>query len=119
VVACCTVTGEPDGTHLSVEEWFPRWDEWLTGIALCGQSAEQGTLPPDTPVTCQDCEGYRDTYERALAGRPTAEQEELAALRRKLARIEQMADAWQQQFPDNIRTAAVVEALRIVIQEQP
>jgi hypothetical protein len=37
---------------------------------------------------------------------------------RKLARIEQMADAWKQRFPDTIRTAAVVEALRIVIQEQ-
>ena len=38
---------------------------------------------------------------------------------RKLARIEQVATAWEQQLPDTIRTATVVEALRIVIQEQP
>lgn len=80
VVACCTVTGEPDGTHLTVEEWSPRWKEWLTGIALCGQSADQGALPAGTAVTCANCEGYRDHYERALASRPTAEQEALAAI---------------------------------------
>ncbi|WP_327066808.1 hypothetical protein [Kitasatospora sp. NBC_01302] len=39
--------------------------------------------------------------------------------RRKLARIEQMAAAWQQRFPDTIRTAAVVEAIRTITQEQP
>ena len=39
--------------------------------------------------------------------------------RRKLARIEQMAAAWLARFPNTIRTAAVVEALRIVIQEHP
>jgi hypothetical protein len=38
---------------------------------------------------------------------------------RKLARIEQMATAWEQQLPDMIRTAAVVEAIRTVTQEQP
>lgn len=119
VVACCTVTGEPDGIHLSVEEWEPRWGEWLTGLALCGQSAEQGALDPNTLVTCLNCQGYRDGYERALTGRPSVEQEELASLRHKLARIEEMTAAWEQTFPDTIRTGAVVEALRIVIKEQP
>lgn len=38
---------------------------------------------------------------------------------RKLARIEQMATAWEQQLPDTIRTATVVEAIRTVTQEQP
>lgn len=77
-VACCTVAGEPDGIHLSVEEWAPQFGEWITGMALCGQSAEQGALPPDTPVTCAGCEGLRDRCERALAGRPTVELEQLA-----------------------------------------
>lgn len=38
--------------------------------------------------------------------------------RRKLARIDEMATAWRERFSDTISTAAVVEALRIVIQEQ-
>lgn len=87
VVTCCTVTGEPDGIHLSVEEWSPQWGEWLTGMALCGQSADQGALDPATPVTCQDCEGHRDCYERALSGQPTADQELLISVLAVVARI--------------------------------
>lgn len=37
--------------------------------------------------------------------------------RRKLARIEQMANAWLGSFPDTIRTAAVVEAIRITLEQ--
>lgn len=118
-VRCLTIEGKPDGTHLSIEEWSPRWDEWLTGMALCGQSAEQGALPAGTTITCQPCENHRDNYDRALDGRPTAEQEELDTLRRKLDRIDQMATAWEQQLPDTIRTATAVEALRTIIREQP
>lgn len=77
-VAVFTVEGVPDGIHLSVNEWVPRFEEWATGLALCGESAEQGALPVGTPATCQGCEGYRDSYERALSGRPAAEQEESA-----------------------------------------
>lgn len=84
VVTCSTVHGEPDGIHLSVEEWVPHFGEWLTGLALCGQSADQGALDPATTVTCQGCEGYRDGYERALTGRPTAGQEQLAKLAAQL-----------------------------------
>lgn len=87
VVECRTVTGGPDGIHLSVEEWSPRFGEWFTGVALCGQSADQGALDPTTPVTCQGCERHRDSYERALTGRPTAEQDELAAARASIARL--------------------------------
>lgn len=90
-VRCSTVRGEPDGVHLSVYEWEPRYQEWITGPALCGQSADQGALPDGTPVTCTgfagSCEGYRDSYERALAGRPTAEQEEMARLREENAQL--------------------------------
>lgn len=84
VVECRTVRGEPDSIHLSVEEWSPRFGEWFTGMALCGQSADQGALDPATSITCQGCESHRDGYERALSGRPTAEQEELTALRAHL-----------------------------------
>lgn len=83
VVECRTVTGDPDGTHLSVEGWHARLGEWLTSLALCGRSAEQGALPTGTAVTCADCESRRDSYERALAGRPTAEEEGIAAQRGK------------------------------------
>jgi hypothetical protein len=138
-VACVTVWGVPDGTHLSVEEWVPKLGEWVTGLALCGQSAEQGALDPTTPIDCGNCEDFRDGYERALSGRPTVAQEQLDKLDarwkhwkqvakdmeadrdrliRKLDRIEEMAAAWEQRFPGTIRTAAVVEALRIVIKEQ-
>ncbi|MFJ6215046.1 hypothetical protein ACIQGZ_17175 [Streptomyces sp. NPDC092296] len=58
-VASAMAKGEPDGIHLSALEWVPRLGEYITGMALCGQSAEQGALPDDTPVTCQGCEDYR------------------------------------------------------------
>lgn len=87
-VACRTRQGDPDGIHLALEQWIPRAEAWVTGPALCGQTAEQGALPADTPITCTDhdgsCESYRDSYQRALDGRPTAEQELIAALRAEL-----------------------------------
>jgi hypothetical protein len=92
IVECRTVQGAPDGTHLSVAAWNSRVGEWLTEQALCGQSAEQGILPASTPVTCEACEGRRNHYERALAGRSTAEQEELAVLRRQVDRVRQWAE---------------------------
>lgn len=87
-VTCSTVTGAPDGIHLSVAEWNDLWQEYLTGFALCGQSANQGELPVDTAITCPACEALRDTYERALARRPTAAEEQLAALQARVADLE-------------------------------
>lgn len=49
---------------------------------------------------------------RTAAYRATRERDRAL---RKLARIEQMADAWEQQLPDTIRTATVVEAIRIIL----
>lgn len=90
-VACRTMEGKPDGVHLAVEEWIPRVEAWVTGPALCGQSAEQGALLGAPAVTCTgadgSCESYRDSYERALAGRPTAEQELIASLRAEVGRL--------------------------------
>jgi hypothetical protein len=91
VVECRTVMGQPDGIHLSVEEWEPKFSEWVTSLALCGQSAEQGALDPTTPVTCRACEGHRDHYERALSGRPTVEQEQLAKLDARWKHWKQLA----------------------------
>ncbi|WP_333745484.1 hypothetical protein [Streptomyces sp. IBSBF 2950] len=90
-VACTTVDGAPDGIHLSVEKWLPEFGERVTGQALCGRSAEQGALPADTPITCTghegSCESYRDSYDRALGGRPTAAQEELDRVRAERDRL--------------------------------
>lgn len=84
-VACSTAAGDPDGVHLSVARWEERLEGWTTGAALCGQVADQGALPGGSEVTCSGCEGSRDTYERALTGRPTAEQERITRLERRLA----------------------------------
>lgn len=84
-VARLNLDTEPDLVHLSVLKWIPACEAWATGMTLCGRSASQGALPDGTLVTCQDCEGYRDSYERALSGRPTAEQEEIAELKAQLA----------------------------------
>lgn len=90
-VACRTVKGAPDGIHLAAMTWLDKADVWVTGPALCGQSAEQGALPDDTPITCTEgdgsCESYRDTYQRVFDGRPTAHQELVDTLRAENARL--------------------------------
>ena len=89
-VACVTREGAPDGVHLSLLSWLPQWEAWATGPALCGRSAEQGALPEGTPVTCTgfdgSCESYRDSYQRAIDGRPTAHEEEVTQLRAEVDR---------------------------------
>ena len=65
-VARLQLPSEPDLVHLSLYEWLPQWEEWATGMALCGRSTEQGALPDGTEVTCPNCEVYRPTYEAAL-----------------------------------------------------
>lgn len=104
-VACTTVEGAPDGVHLAKEEWEPRIEMWVTGPALCGRSARQGALPADTPITCTTgdgcCESYRDSYQRAFDGRPTAAQELIDSLRAQnaqlLAELETAHTAWLNQ----------------------
>ncbi|MEU1371989.1 hypothetical protein ABZ454_38770 [Streptomyces sp. NPDC005803] len=90
-VSCETPQGEPDGVHLSLMRWLPQIGEWVTGPALCGQSATQGALTDDTPVTCTghagSCEAYRDAYQRSIDGRPTAQQEQIDALRAEVDRL--------------------------------
>jgi antitoxin component HigA of HigAB toxin-antitoxin module len=66
-VARLQLPAEPDLVHLSLYEWNERAGLWLTGMALCGRSAEQGALPEGTEATCPNCEVYRPTYEAALA----------------------------------------------------
>jgi hypothetical protein len=100
-VACRTRSGDPDGIHLALLEWIPRADVWATGPAFCGQSAEQGALPDDTPITCTDhngsCESYRDSYQRVLDGRPTAQQEETDRLRTACDRLGNDLDVYRQE----------------------
>jgi hypothetical protein len=57
---------EPDLVHLSLYEWLPHWEEWATGLALCGRSTEQGALLEGTEVTCEPCQAYRDRYQAVL-----------------------------------------------------
>ncbi|MFJ9380163.1 hypothetical protein [Streptomyces sp. NPDC101455] len=90
-VACVTVHGEPDGAHLALMRWMDIPQDWVTGSALCGRSAEQGALPEGTHITCRgfegSCESYRDSYQRALEGRPTAQEELVNGLRAGLDRL--------------------------------
>lgn len=73
-VARLQLPDQPDLVHLARYEWLPRFEEWATwSTALCGHSTEQGALPDDTVVTCQDCLGYKASYEAAFE-RPAAKQ---------------------------------------------
>lgn len=100
-VACCTTEGDPDGIHLLAEEWVERLGAWVTnGLAPCGRPgnlATLGTLPADTPITCTDgpgnCAAFRDAYQRALDGRPTAEQETIARLQSLVRELEAALEA--------------------------
>ena len=65
-VARLELPGEPDEVHLSIYEWFPRWDDWATSLALCGRSAEQGALPEGTKATCPSCLIYQPNYQKVL-----------------------------------------------------
>lgn len=65
-VARLQLPDEPDLVHLSLYEWLPKWEEWATGWALCGTSAEQGALPKGTEVTCPDCQRYAPKYQATL-----------------------------------------------------
>jgi len=85
-VSVTTISGEPDGVHLSVYEWLPRFDAWATGLALCGASADQGALPEGTVVTCHGCEAYRPKYERYLAPGYRREDDDPEALRARIAK---------------------------------
>lgn len=66
-VARLQLPDQPDVVHLALYAWEPRFEEWVTGMALCGASAEQGALPEATAVTCEGCLGYQPQYEAVLA----------------------------------------------------
>jgi len=93
--------------HLSVYEWEPRWEHWVTGLALCGTSAGQGALPEGTAVTCPDCEAYRPKYDRMLAPGYRREDDDADAPR---ARAE-AAEALLKRYVD---IAAVTHKYRIM-----
>jgi hypothetical protein len=78
-VARLDLPGEPDVVHLSLYTWEPRWNEWVTDLALCGRSTEQGALSAGTKVSCGECLEYRPRYEAALARQTRAVQAREAA----------------------------------------
>ena len=86
-VRVTTLSGEPAGVHLSVYEWLPKFEAWATGMALCGESADQGALPEGTEVTCAGCLAYQPKYERYLAPGYRPENDDPAVLWAKLDRI--------------------------------
>lgn len=86
------VSAESDVVCLSMYEWLPRWEEWVTGLALCGASAVQGALPEGTVVTCPECEAYRPKYERYLAPGYMPEDDDPEVLRARIAELERERD---------------------------
>ena len=57
---------EPDLVHLALYEWQSRGEFWVTGLALCGRSTEQGPLAAGTEATCPDCQAFRPKYQAIL-----------------------------------------------------
>lgn len=92
-VARLQLPDQPDLVHLSVYQWLPKWEEWATGLALCGASAEQGALPEGTKVTCPDCLQYRPKYERYLAPGYRPEDDDPVVLRRRAESAEREVEA--------------------------
>lgn len=84
-VARLRLPDEPDVVHLSVYEWFPRWNAWATSLALCGYSTEQGPLNEGTEVTCPDCQAYQPKYQAVLDTQTTAAESMEDRTRRRAA----------------------------------
>ncbi|MEU5660128.1 hypothetical protein ABZ802_31595 [Streptomyces sp. NPDC047737] len=80
-VARLDLPGQPDDVHLSLYEWLPRFEEWATGMALCGYSTTQGALPEGTEATCRSCEAYRPQYQAVLDAEVRAAAERVARKR--------------------------------------
>lgn len=89
-VARLKLAGHPHDTHLSVYEWMPAFEAWVTGLALCGYSTEQGVLPEGTEVTCAGCMGYQPRYERMLTPGYRPEEDDREALRKRAETAEEL-----------------------------
>ena len=93
-VASIQLPDEPNLVHLSLYEWLPKWEEWATGWALCGGSAEQGALLEGTEVTCPECEAYRPKYERMLAPGYRREDDDPEVLRARAKAAEALLERY-------------------------
>lgn len=92
-VRATVLSPNPDGVHLAVYQWLPRFDAWATGPGLCGESMRQGALPEGTAVTCTSCEAYRPKYERMLTPGYRPEDDDPEALRSRLNVLRTQAEA--------------------------
>lgn len=63
-VAHLALPDEPDVVHLAQYSWQDRLEAWVTGLAICGRSAEQGPLPEGTEVSCEGCLKWRPVHEQ-------------------------------------------------------
>ncbi|MFH8581699.1 hypothetical protein [Streptomyces zaomyceticus] len=90
-VARLGLPDEPDVVHLSLFQWMPAFETWATGMALCGHSTKQGSLPEATEVTCTGCAGLRSDYERYIAPGYDPAEDDPRALRARLRLAQQHA----------------------------
>ncbi|MEU9014301.1 hypothetical protein AB0D12_31930 [Streptomyces sp. NPDC048479] len=110
-VARLQLPDQPDLVHLSVYEWLPQWEEWATGLALCGYSTEQGALPDGTAVTCPECEAYRPRYERYLTPGYKPDDDDPTVLRARIAELERERDVLRRALARLSTVVAQVAAL--------
>ncbi|MFD8777572.1 hypothetical protein [Streptomyces sp. NPDC059916] len=93
--------GQPDVVvHLAVYEWLSMYQEWVTGPALCGYSAQQGPLEAGTVATCQACLEWKPRYERMLAPGYRPEDDDPEVLRRRLGEAENERDRLRAESED-------------------
>jgi hypothetical protein len=67
-VASLALPDVPEAVHLAQYTWQERIEAWVTGLAICGWSTEQGPLAEGTEVTCDGCLKWQPVYEQVLAG---------------------------------------------------
>ena len=88
-VQATIISDDPTGVHLAVYEWLPMFDEWATGMGICGESMKQGPLPEGTAVTCARCLEWQPKYERMLAPGYRREDDDPDVLRQRAETAEQ------------------------------
>ncbi|MCX5253574.1 hypothetical protein OOK27_05225 [Streptomyces canus] len=93
---------------ISYGDWEPvRPERWADEPAGAASAVVAVAAPP----TGQTAEAVQYWFDAA-----TERREERDRLRAVVARVAQMADAWEQQLPEVIRTPAVVSAIRATLE---
>jgi hypothetical protein len=131
VTECCDIAdreAEPV-TTARVREWLKGAQcARVSGLVLdpdgSGHDPETARTDPDEPdpdpaeQAGHDPDDLRTEYERVRL-MLHASRELRAQAEATIARVRQMADAWEQQLPDTMRTAAAVDAIRTALDAAP